>query len=207
MANFPQLIQAQLRGATVRYADMARFDFKSGEVRLHQGTGKLLDGNGEEWLGIGSMGRAGPIQAGVSGGAEEVEFQLFASADMLVHLESDAEESAGRRVVRYLQFFDVRLRDGDGAWVEWTPLDAPLTIFEGIMGPLQVTRPPLQDPTEQASRIITVSALNAFVNRRKPPYAFYSHRDQLGRTNSTDNLFINASRMADAKVRWPADLA
>lgn len=207
MPSFEQTIEAQLGGLTVRYADMARFMFKSGEVRLHQGTGKIVDGNGETWQGIGKLGKAGAIQAGPGGGAEEVIFSLVADAEALSHIAEDAEESSGQEVIRYLQFFDVRQYDGDGNWVEWQPLDAPLEIFRGIMGPLQIDRQPVANAGEMVSRIISVSAINAFVNRRKPPYAFYSHRDQLGRTNGADNLFINASRMADARVKWPANLA
>lgn len=207
MPSFEQTINAQLMGLTVRYADMARFMFKSGEVRLHQGTGKLVDGNGEEWQGIGKLGRASAVQAGPGGGAEEVVFSLHADEQALANIAADAEESSGQLVIRYLQFLEVRQQDEQGNWVEWQPLDEPWEIFRGIMGPLEVDRAPVTDPGEMVTRVVSVRAINAFVNRRKPPFAFYSHRDQLGRTNSTDNLFINASRMADARVRWPTDLA
>jgi hypothetical protein len=205
--SFEQTIEAQLGGLTVRYADMVRFMFKSGEVRLHQGTGRLVDGNAEEWQGIGRMGRASAIQAGPGGGADEVTFSLVGDEQILANIAGDAEESSGQEVIRYLQFFDVRQFDENGNWVEWRPLDTPLEIFRGIMGPLEVDRQPKLDAAEMWTRVVSVRAVNAFINRRKPPYAYFSHRDQLGRTGSTDNLFINASHMADAKVRWPAQLA
>lgn len=203
--KFPQLIDAQLRGATVRYSDMVRFYFKSGEVRLHSGTAKLIDGNGEQWLGLGKLGRMSAVNAGPGGGMEEVQFALMGDERILQHLAEDREESADQKVVRYLQFFDIRQFDENGAWVEWQPLDQPIEFFRGTMGPLTVERQPVD--SGQPSRVISVRAVNALVNRRKPPYAFYSHRDQQARTGNTDNLFINASRMSDVKVRWPAQLA
>lgn len=203
--KFPQLIDAQLRGATVRYSDMVRFYFKSGEVRLHNGTALLLDGNGVDWRGIGKLGRISAVNAGPGGAMEEIQLSLMGDARILTHLDEDTEESSGQFVERVLQFFDIRQYDSQGAWVEWQPLDQPIIIFRGKMGPLEVERAPVVEG--QASRVISVRAVNAFVNRRKPPFAFYSHRDQQARTGGVDNIFINTSRMSDVKVRWPAQLA
>lgn len=205
MANYEATIEAQLGGRTVRYLDMVRFYFKSGQVRLHHGTGLLVDNNGEQWKGVGKLGRISPITSGPSGGADEITMSLFGDSEMLRHVDEDAEESAGQLVVRYLQFLDIRQRDALGNWVEYQPLDVPMETFRGRMGPLQIDRPPVTDPNESASRVVTVRAVNAFYNRRRPPFGYFSHRDQQARSPG-DNLFRDASRMADAKVNWPTGL-
>jgi len=203
---FNQLIEAQLAGTSISYADLHRFDFKSGQRRLHGGFGTFVDGNGEQWEGIGNVGSVGAVAAGPGQAIEELVYTLTGDAAMLAHLESDAEESAGREVSRYLQFCEVRDVDHAGNRVAFRPIDMPIQIFWGRMGALRVDRPKVEAGSgNPASRTISVSVVNAFVNRRKPPSAFWSNKDQLARS-SDDNIFINVSRMADATVNWPHGL-
>lgn len=201
------LIEAQLRGAVVRYADLIRFKFKSGERRLFGGFGKLLDCQGEEWTGIGDVGRMSAVSAGPGQAIEELTLSLFGSVEMLAHIEEDTEETIGREVFRYLQFFDIRKFNEAGNWVDWAPLPPRLTIFWGRMGAPFVDRPKVEPGSStNVSRIVSVRAVNAFINRRKPAYGFFSHRDQQARAPG-DNIFVNASRMADATTTWPSGLS
>jgi hypothetical protein len=208
MTDFAATIEAQLAGIAVSYVDLVRFDFKSGQKRVHNGFGDFLDANGEVWQGLGGLGQMSAVSAGPGQAVEEMTFALTADAASLQTLEADADEAAGREVFRYLQFCDVREVDQSGAPVKYRPLDKPFQIFWGKMGALKVERPKI-DPGSQASptRIISVSAVNAFVNRRKPAFGFFSHRDQQARSGGTDNMFINASRMADATATWPHGLS
>jgi hypothetical protein len=207
MDDLDPVIVAQLAGLTVRYADLVRFYFKSGEMRLWQGHGILVDGNGEQWQGIGRLGRIGAITAGPGGAIQELTLQLFGDERMNRYFSEDAEDSAGQEAVRYLQFFDVRQFDGAGNWVEWHPIGAPLEIFRGEMGPLQSDRPAITDPAQgTGTRVISVKLLNAMINRKKPPNGYWSNKDQLARTNGTDNIFQKTSEMANASVRWPYGL-
>lgn len=208
MPAFDDLIEAQLNGAVIRFTDLNRFDFKSGEIRLFPGFGLFVDGNSEIWDGIGKLGQVGAVGGGPGGGIEELTYTLFGDAAMLAHLEADAEEAAGREVSRYLQFCDIRQFDETGRWVDWEPLGEPIQIFWGEMGALSVTRPRVEPGSAQPTpRSISVGAVNAFVNRRKPPLGFFSHRDQLARTGGTDLMFINISRMANATANWPSGLS
>jgi len=209
MNNLDPIIEAQLAGLTVRYADLMRFSFKSGEMRLFQGLGKLVDGNGEQWLGIGRLGGVSGQQGGPGGAAEELTLTLSGDERINRYFSEDNEATAGQTAVRYMQFFDVRQTDELGNWVEWQPLGPPLEIFSGTMSPLVSDRAVINDPTgtATATRIITVKVINLFFNRRKPPHGFFTHRDQLARTNNTDNIFQEVSRMVNATVRWPAQLA
>lgn len=207
MSGFHQAIEAQLDGVTVSYVELVRFMFKSGEVRVQNGFGPFVDGNGERWEGLGGLGQMGSISAGQEQAIEEMTFALAATTAMLASLEADAEEAAGHDVFRYLQFCDVRDTNEAGVAVKWAPLDPPLCVFWGKMGALKVERPKVEGFGAVATtRVIAVSAVNAFVNRRKPPFGFWSHRDQLARTDGSDNIFINASRMANATAPWPSGL-
>lgn len=202
--EFPDAIAAQIRGAHVRLADLVRFDFASGEVRLWSGFGDLTV-DGEVWQGIANLGQVSAISAGPGEAIEELTYTLFGDTRILEKFQSDAAESAGREARHYLQFFDVRQFDDQGNWVDWDPLDSPFQLFWGRMGPLIASRP-IGDPgsIEARTRTISVRAANAFINRRKPAHGFYSHRDQLARSqNNNDTLFVNASRMASITVRWP----
>lgn len=207
MADFHALIEAQLNGASVSFVELVRFAFKSGEVRLHQGFGVFIDGNGERQQGIGTLGQMSAISAGPGQAIEEMTFTLAADAAILANIEADADEAAGQEVIRYIQFCDVRAVNEAGTPVHYAPLDAPFAVFWGKMGAPKVGRSKLDRGARGAAvRTISISAVNAFVNRRKPPFGFFSHRDQLARGDGTDNVFINISRMANAKATWPYGL-
>lgn len=200
------VIEAQVNGTTVSYVELVRFLFKSGEIRVHNGFGPFLDGNAERWEGLDGLGQMGVVSAGQGQAIDEMVFSLASTPAILANLEADAEEAAGRDVYRYLQFCDVRDRNEAGVMVKWTPVGVPFVVFWGKMGALKVDRPKVEGFGNVAStRVLSVSAVNAFVNRKKPAYGFFSHRDQQARS-STDNIFINASRMADATAPWPHGL-
>lgn len=204
-APYPQTIAAQLSGAVIKDGFLIRLGFVSGEMRLWSGVFDFTDLNGETWVGAGNVATMSAIAAGPGQAIQEMVFTLFGSADMLSKFESDAANTAGREVNVYQQFFDARRFDDRGNWVEGKALDAPTQMFWGLMGPLIADRPTTQpgDPNPWL-RSITMRAANAFINRRKPSYAFYSQQDQIARSvGHNDNMFINSSRMALTTVRWP----
>ena len=200
MADFDDLIEAQLDGATIRASHLVRFDFRSGPKRLWHGFGDLMAA-GEVWQGLGDMGQISAIQSGPGQAAEEMTFTLFGSEGLLVNLADDAEESAGRAVEVFLQFFDIRQVDAAGAWVDWQPLSSPLAMFYGIMGPLTASRTEASAEAP-AIRSVSVAAVNAFWNRSRPPLAYFSDRDQKARS-PYDNMFARVSAYSDGTVAWP----
>jgi hypothetical protein len=203
VAEFHQAIEAQLSGATVRAASLVMFDFVSGPVRVWPGFGPLVTG-GETYQGLGNLGLISAFSAGPGQVVEEMTFQLFADEATLGHFSDDAEESAGREANVYMQFFEIRKEDAIGNWVEWQPLDAPFQVFWGKMGPLTAERPEADENPMDArlTRALSVTASNAFTNRARPAFGFYTDRDQKAR-HPGDNMFINAYQMADKRVRWP----
>ncbi len=204
MARFHDLIEAQLRGATVRAAPLAQFDFKSGVVRLWQGAGPV-DAGGQTWQGIGSMAAMEAIQAGPRGAVEEITLSLFGDTGLLDNVEADTEESTGRACNIYLQFFDIRRVDEDGNWVDWQPLDDMISMFWGIMGPLTARRSRVE--TGRApNRVVSMPVQNALINRQRPTFSFFSQADQIARTigaATADNIFLRIPEFSEGTVRWP----
>ena len=200
MAEFDDLIEAQLAGATVRTSQLVRFDFRSAPMRLWHGFGDLVAA-AEVWQGLGDMGQISAIQSGPGQAAEEMTFTLFGSDGLLANLADDAEESAGRTVEVFLQFFDIRQADAAGAWVDWHLLSSPLAMFYGIMGPLTASRTGASAEVP-AMRSVSVPAVNAFWNRSRPALAYFSDRDQKARSPD-DNMFARVSAYSDGTVAWP----
>ena len=193
MAGFDEAIETQLSGQTVRLSALVEFHFRSGTVRLWPGFGDLVAG-GTTWQGIGQLGALSPVSSGPGQAVEEMEFNLSGGAGLLDKFVDDAEESSGREVNVLLQFF------GE----DWQTLGDPWNWFWGIMGPLRAERAEAgEDATNpQITRVISVTASNAFVNRARPPYSFFSDRDQRAR-HPGDNIFLHISKMAHHTVRWP----
>lgn len=201
MADFDAVIEAQLAGAVVRCSPLVEFDFVSGAKRVWPGFGPVIAG-GKTWEGVRGLGTMSPITSGVGGAVEEMTFSLFGDTQLLGHLSEDAEESDGREVNVWLQFFDLRQRNEAGEWVEWETLSDPLAMFWGRMGPLRVT---MSEPNGEGrrGRIVSVSAQSAFINRARPPFQFFSDRDQKARTDGEDNIFVRVPDYVEGTVRWP----
>ena len=200
MADFSKTVEAQLSGGLIRVTPLAEFNFASGVTRLHSGTGDLeLDG--QTWRGIGNWGAISEIESGPRGAVEEIELTLFGSAAMLATLSDDAAESEGRAVNIYMQFFDVRREDHAGQWVDWQPLDR-FQAFWGVMGPLSVRRES-GEGDGRGSRVISVRAHNALINRRRPPHSYFSDVDQAARGSPDDQIFRRIHTFVNGVVRWP----
>lgn len=199
MTVYDDRILAQLTGATVRAAVLARFDFASGPMRLWSGVGDLdaAAGGGqvERWRGVGQLASIGGVaQSGDGLAAEEIEFTLSAaSSTLLASFAADAAETSGRDVVLYEVFLDA----------DQSLVIDPALIFVGTMGPPSATRDPATD-SDPPTRIVTVRAVNLFANRARPTLSFFSDSDQ--RAVSADDAIF--SRMGDfagggRKVQWP----
>lgn len=201
MVAFPELIKAQLRGATIRMAPLVYFDFRSGPLGVWPGS-NYIDIDGVRYHGLSNLGRMSQISSGPGGAIDEITLELSASPSMVKKMKDDSLEAIGRDCVAKFQFFDVRKFDEAGNYVDWEPLDDPWEFFWGKMGPLKLQFPTSR-PGETPARLLSVNSLNALTNRSRPSIGYFSHRDQLARTGGTDNIFIRVSQMASTTVRWP----
>lgn len=202
MAAFDALIQAQLSGVTVRGCNLAVFEFKSGTVRLWPGFGDLVIA-GDVFKGNGSMAALSTISAGVGGAVVEVVASLYGDAAIIANARADNDEATGRIFRVLFQFFDIRQFDEAGNWVEWQPIGSPLSLFVGRMAPLKVKRTAPDPARGGATNVISAPAQSVLLNRARPPFKFYSDRDQKSRTDGTDNMFLRISKYADATAPWP----
>ena len=200
--QFDDLIEAQLAGAVIRCSTLACFNFKSGPMRVWPGFGKLAAG-GCEWDGTRGLGSISSVTAGTGGAVDEVTCALFGDASLVKNLDADADESDGQVLDLKIQFFDVRKFDADDKWVDWQPLGDMIAFFRGRMGPLSISMS-APDQNSRRLRSIKVSALSALTNRGRPPFSYYSDRDQKARDpTGTDNLFLNISKYTSYTVKWP----
>lgn len=198
MADFDDLIQAQLDGAVLRASPLVHFDFRSGPARLWKGFGPLVAG-GHTWQGIGNLGEMSPLTSSPDGAVEEVTFSLFGDDTILSHLLEDAEESDGRLVTIWLQFFDVGRPDAPEA--DWQTLSAPIAVRTLRMGPLTIQRLPASSD-QRATRIISVRAQSIFVNAKRAVFSTFSDVDQQARSPG-DRIFIRVPEFSEGTARWP----
>lgn len=196
MTAYDPVIEAQLAGKSPRVTYLADFDFASGRKGYRAGFGNLV-ANGILYEGIGNLGSLSVIEQGTAGAVEEIEFRFAAPADRLRYA-SDRTETIGRTVRLWFQFFDGRKQDESGAYVEWQMLGSPMHLFSGTMGPLTVVR----EPGDPGTRVISVRAQNAWLNRSRAPFAWYSDGDQKARSPG-DNIFGLASKNVSQTVNWP----
>lgn len=193
-------IAAQMAGATVAAAPLVAFDFASGMVRVWAGAGPFIDLDGQTWQGLGEMAARTASASGRGLGVEEVTYSLSATSGRLANFVADAEETIGRTVRDYLQFFDVRKTDTTGAWVDFAPLGSPWQYWYGTMGPLDYVREAVR-VGETPLVTLSVTAHNGLVNRRRPPNGQYTHGDQQAR-HPGDNIFLGMPKTGD-KIVWP----
>lgn len=202
MAEHDEVVEAQLRGTTVRASWLVRFDFRSGEMRLWQGVGDLYtrdprnpssEARTMKWKGLRNLGALSAIQSGPGQAVEEMEFAIAGGPELVARFSEDQEEATGREVEVLLQWFDL---------ADWSPLGMPEVEFVGVMGPLRAERPKVK-AGGQATRIVSVRASNFLINRARSPNSYYSHRDQQARSQG-DNIFFAMPKMADKRILWPS---
>lgn len=195
MARFHDLIEAQMDGATVRWAYLAFFDFKTTPKRVWTGLGPLVAGDGYAYEGLGQLGRLSSIGAGPGGAVDEINLELFGSEAILADVQGDSDQSAGRAVQIMRQFFDVRQFNEAGAWVDWAVIDEPVTVFVGVMGAMTLKR-------DAETFVIAVPAQSRLKNRARPPNQFFTDRDVKARSPD-DNLCLRVAQYSEGSVRWP----
>lgn len=198
------LIQAQLDGATVRCTYFVTMDLRSRFMRLWPGFGtRVIEQPGvgpQEWTGIGNLGKLTAIRSSQRQAISEVVASLAIDADLLEAFAADRDETKGRELRIYRQFFDVRRFDGQGNFVEWQTIGPLEHVFRGIMGPpkLEFEMTPLSETPVQ---MVSVSALDPLENTRRPAFGSWTDRDQQARAPG-DNICVMMSRV-NRVLKWP----
>lgn len=203
MAEFHEAIEAQIDGANVRCTTLVWFDFKSGGKGYWPGFGDL-DAGGRLYQGTCGLGTLTPMESGPSGGVDEMTFSIAGPPEILQRFPEDMEETIGRDVEVLLQFFDGRKQDPNtGLYVEWRTLDDPMQLFAGKMGPMNVRHDP-GSTTERPMRVVSVTAQNAFINRSRAQFGWFTDIDQKARSpGGDDNMFALVSSLVEGSFEWP----
>lgn len=197
--TFHEAIEQQLSGSVIGVADFVTMDFKSKYMRLWPGFGPI-ELEGEEWTGVGNLGRLSAIRVPSSQAISEVVASIAGGEDLLRRVAADRDETSGREMRVRRQFFRVDEQDGDSNIIRGQPIGPMLHIFRGTMGPVRVEFGGV-GAGEAPTRTAEVSAQDPFVNTRRPRFSFWADRDQQARSPG-DNLLKMMSRVRRI-VKWP----
>lgn len=192
MGYFPDTIAEALAGRVVLAAYLVEMQFVSGTMRLWNGTGDLPSG-GQTWKGMRGLGQISGLEQAVNGNAPQATFALSGvSSAFQSEEQGDPSDYVNQPILVYLQFFN---RD-------FSPLDSPYAIWGGTMQTFQETYG-WDDSQKNWVSTIGLTAESWFVGRGRPPYSYYSDRDQQLRHPGDIGLEYMAS-MQNYTTRWPS---
>lgn len=191
MSYFPDTISAALAGKSVRAAYLVEFQFVSGTIRVWNGNGRLSAG-GFTWDGLRGMGQIDGLEQAINGSAPQATFTLSGvDPNVLSKEQGDPFDYINRPVLVYLQFFNE----------DWTLLDSPYAIGGWTMQVVQETYG-WNETLKAWESLIGITAESWFAGRGRPPFGFYSDRDQQLRFAGDLGCQYMAT-MQNYTVRWP----
>lgn len=194
MSFFPQAIAAKLAGREVGMALLCFMDFREVPRRWWTGAGELEAG-GHTWLGTGEFISIDGLEQPIGTNAPKTTFTLSGvDADIVLLARQASDRVKDRRCTVYLQFFDVTPEDGEVQ--PWAKLDDPFAIWSGIMDTLSYAA------DGPGSRTVTLTAESLWTNRRRPPYGYWTDRDQNSRFPG-DRGLEQVVNLVNKQSRWP----
>ena len=167
-----------LRDGRIGQELLVFMDFLGEPRRWWTGFG-ALDVGGHRWLGVGDLIDISPIETTYSVSAEQVTFQMAATAELVALSLASRTRVRDRTVRVYLQYFllgDDFLYGQDQVLVQsGQPLASPLSLFSGTMQGM---------PWEKSgpnSRSISLECEGLFFRRNSAPRGRWTDPDQKGR--------------------------
>lgn len=167
-----------LRDGRIGQEMLVFMNFLDGPKRWWTGFGDL-DVGGHRWLGVGDLIDISPIETTYSVSAEQVTFQMAATAELVALSLASRARVRDRAVRVYLQYFllgESFLYGDDQILVEsGQPLASPLSIFSGTMQgmPWEMNGP--------NSRSISLECEGLFFRRNAAPRGRWTDADQKAR--------------------------
>ncbi|WP_116654875.1 hypothetical protein [Pelagibacterium sediminicola] len=194
MSFFPQTIQAAMAKRQIGAALLTFADFREVPRRWWPGHG-LLRAGGHDWLGAGEFISIEGLEQPIGTRAPKMTFTLSGVDATIVQMARQASDRVkDRRITVYIQFFDVT--PDDAGKQPWSLLDSPYALATGIMDQMSYT-------LEGADRrTVTLTAESLWVNRRRPPYGFWTDRDQNSRFPG-DRGLEQVVNLVQKQARWP----
>ena len=192
MGYFDDTIAAALAGRKVQAAFLVEFRFVSATMRLWNGNGDLSAG-GHTWKGLRGLGQIDGLEQAINGQAPQATFSISGvSTQTQGEEQGDPLDYVNQPDIVYLQFFNP----------DWSTLDSPYAIWGGTMQTLQESFA-WDDSKKAWVSTIGVTAESWFVGRGRPPFSYYSDRDQQHRFSGDLGLEYMAA-MQNYTVRWPS---
>jgi hypothetical protein len=194
--QFSETVDAYLEGRTIGVGLLVFMDFVDAPRRWWMGTRTLTTNDDLEWGATGDLISVDGLEADYGTAANAMSFTLSgASVDPeLVNLARNASDRVkGRKVVVYLQFFDITPTDGGQAF---RPLDMPDAIKVGRMDRMRYIA------DGPASRRIALTAEGLWTGRNRPPFGLFTDRDQIAR-HAGDRGLEQVSDLVTKTIRWP----
>lgn len=189
LGDFPETI----RSKSVQAGLLVKFSFISGAMGLWNGNGELTTNDGQVWKGLRGLGSVSGLEQAINSSAPQAVFSVSGvGTDWQREEQGDPFDYVNQPVNVYLQFFSAN----------WTPLDAPCAIWGGTMQTLQDSFG-WDDSKKAWVSTIGVTAESWFSGRGRPPFSFYSSRDQKGRFPG-DRGCEYMAQMQNHIDRWPA---
>lgn len=194
MPFFPETVAAKLEGREIGAALLCHMDFRETPRRWWAGFGTLHAG-GHDWIGTGEFIGIEGLQQPIGTVAPKTTFTLSGVDATIVQMARQASDRVkDRRCTVYIQFFD--LTPDDAGNPPWTRLDNPYAIWSGRMDQLKYAA---DGPSQ---RTVTLTAESLWVNRKRPPYGFWTDRDQNARFPG-DRGLEQVPDLVNKTARWP----
>ena len=191
MSLFPNVIAASLSGRSVKAAYLVEFLFRSGPQRLWNGNGDLSAG-ARVWKGLRGLGQISGLEAALNANAPQAVFSVsgvssgFRSKD-----GGDPFDYINRPIIVYVQFF----KD------DWSTLDDPYAISGWVMQTVHEGYA-WDDSVKAWVSTVGIAAESWFFGRGRPPFSFWSDRDQQARYPGDKGLEY-MSALQNYVTRWP----
>lgn len=186
--QFSQTIAAQLAGRVVACLPLVFMDFVETPRRWAPGFGTLTTNDDLEWQGTGELITVDGLAEDIGVTANAMTFTLSGVDAELVTLARNASARVkGRRVVVYIQFFDL---------ADWSPLDLPVVLKVATMDQMRYIA------DGPGSRAIIVTAEGLWTGRNRPAFGLYTDRDQAARFPG-DRGLEQIADLVTKVVRWP----
>lgn len=190
MGHFPQAIATKLSGREVGASLLTFADFREVPRRWWSGFGTLRAG-GHDWIGTGQLIAIEGLAQPIGTNAPKTTFTLSGVDATIVQMARQASDRVKDRRIRvYVQFFEIHGPE------EWAALDAPYAIWSGKMDQLSYAA------RGSGQRTVMLTAESLWVNRKRPPYGFWTDRDQNQRFPG-DRGLEQVVDLLTKTVRWP----
>lgn len=190
--NFSSAAQAQMAGQIVRCDVLAEFQFLSETIRLWNGFGPLPTLDGKVWEGVAGMGDISGLSQSYNGSAPPLTLSISGvDARFAAKAKAESEEYFNRPIVVFLQFFTE----------DWQPLDNPYGLTMARMTNLTSQMKTAPDGKSK-TYTVSITAETPFAVRRRPPFGYFTDRDQKLRYPG-DNGLSRVAGIDNRVIRFP----